>query len=252
MTVVLFWDIDGTLLTTARAGILAWEDAVAEVLGTLLSLERMHTAGLTDVEIAKEILHLYAVEPRTVLVQALVRRYEERLPARLPLRPGRVLPGVQEILGDLKDRPEAHSLLLTGNTAAGARAKLTHYGLWPYFSGGAFADDGDDRVGIARHALAIAQKRFGPLALDDAYVIGDTPHDIACGHAIGVRTIAVATGPHSVADLAVHRPWWVMERLPDPETFVRTVTQKPSPDWGGTGASRAGRGRQARARRKPS
>ena len=33
MTTVIFWDIDGTLLTTARAGIHAWEDAVAERTG---------------------------------------------------------------------------------------------------------------------------------------------------------------------------------------------------------------------------
>ena len=28
---VLFWDIDGTLLTTARAGVFAWEEAVREL-----------------------------------------------------------------------------------------------------------------------------------------------------------------------------------------------------------------------------
>ena len=33
MTTYLFWDIDGTLLTTARAGIFACEEAFQEVLG---------------------------------------------------------------------------------------------------------------------------------------------------------------------------------------------------------------------------
>ena len=30
---VLFWDIDGTLLTTGKAGVPAWEAAVTEVTG---------------------------------------------------------------------------------------------------------------------------------------------------------------------------------------------------------------------------
>jgi phosphoglycolate phosphatase-like HAD superfamily hydrolase len=32
-------------------------------------------------------------------------------------------------------------------------------------------------------------------------VIGDTPLDIACARADGVRAVAVATGPYSVDDL---------------------------------------------------
>ena len=32
MMLALCWDIDGTLLTTGRAGIFAWEDAVREAL----------------------------------------------------------------------------------------------------------------------------------------------------------------------------------------------------------------------------
>jgi len=36
--------------------------------------------------------------------------------------------------------------------------------------------------------------------------IGDTPHDIACGKAIGAKTIAVATGSYSVEQLAALNP----------------------------------------------
>ena len=32
-------------------------------------------------------------------------------------------------------------------------------------------------------------------------VIGDTPSDVACGEALGVKSIAVATGVHSLAEL---------------------------------------------------
>ena len=43
------------------------------------------------------------------------------------------------------------------------------------------------------------------------YVLGDTPHDIACGRAIGARTVAVATGIVSKEELAAHRPDFLFE-----------------------------------------
>jgi phosphoglycolate phosphatase-like HAD superfamily hydrolase len=46
-------------------------------------------------------------------------------------------------------------------------------------------------------------------------IIGDTPNDIACGKAHGARTVAVATGPFSVADLAAHHPDAVLADLSD-------------------------------------
>ena len=44
---------------------------------------------------------------------------------------------------------------------------------------------------------------FEPSEID---VIGDTPRDIACGKALGARTIAVATGSCSRVELAGHAP----------------------------------------------
>ena len=49
---------------------------------------------------------------------------------------------------------------------------------------------------------------------DRTFIIGDTPHDIECGQVIGARTIAVATGKFSVAELAAHRPTAVFEAGP--------------------------------------
>lgn len=219
----LFWDIDGTLLTTARAGIFAWEDAVREVTGRSVSLHTMHTAGLTDVEIAQQILADLREPPDRDTVRQLLRRYEALLPLKLPLRTGHVLAGVREILEHLGRHSAIRSMLLTGNTEAAARAKLVYYGLASFFDGGAFAEDGDSRAAIARRALVLAQERFGEVAGDRVYVIGDTPHDIACGQAIRVRTIAVATGLYTRDLLAEHHPWLILGQLPPPGEFLSRV-----------------------------
>jgi phosphoglycolate phosphatase-like HAD superfamily hydrolase len=46
------------------------------------------------------------------------------------------------------------------------------------------------------------------------YVVGDTPADIACGAASGMRTVGVATGPdHSFEHLRACSPEYLFEDL---------------------------------------
>jgi phosphoglycolate phosphatase-like HAD superfamily hydrolase len=217
MTTVLFWDIDGTLLTTARAGVYAWAEALEEQVGHPVDLSAFQTAGLTDLEIARKLGAGHGLGPAKT--ETLVRSYERRLPLSLTRRTGGVLPNVRAILERLRGRTDVYSGLLTGNTRAGAAAKLQHYGLAEFFQGGAFADGADDRPAIARGALAQAQKILGMISPDRVYVIGDTPHDVACGKAIGARVIAVATGGYSLEQLRATDPWWLLLSLPEPEVF---------------------------------
>lgn len=211
--IFVFWDIDGTLLSTARAGIFALEEAAQAVLGHELDLSTMQTPGLTDAEIALEVCRAAEQEDRA---GDYLAEYGRRLPAALPRRDGHVMPNVVECLEALDRRDDVVSMLLTGNIAAGAEAKLRHYGLWRFFehTGGAYSVEGSDRTSIARAARELAGECF---AAERAYVIGDTPHDVACGKAIGARTIAVATGPgYSLAELEACDPWLAIETLPGP------------------------------------
>src|SRR5580765_5713237 len=124
--VVLFWDLDGTLLLTGRAGLYAFEEALLEVTGVEASLQNLPTAGLTDAGVARLVLEHVGVEATPERIDAVVHEYERRLPASLPRRQGQVLEGVREALEAFHDDPEIRSYLLTGNTPAGARAKLTY------------------------------------------------------------------------------------------------------------------------------
>jgi phosphoglycolate phosphatase len=215
--IALFWDIDGTLLTTARAGVFSLEAALEEVSGVCTSLQGMATAGLTDYSIAEAALARVGHATDEETVQRFLSIHGEQLAGFLHKRQGEVLPGVREVLEDLDGRDDVANLLLTGNTEAGANAKLTHYGLAGFFHlGGAFSVGPGDRAEIARRALPFANGA-------DAFVIGDTPADIECGAAIEARTIAVATGSYTAAQLAEHEPWLLLERLPAPAEFRRFV-----------------------------
>ena len=222
--IVLFWDIDGTLLTTGKAGVPAWEEAVKEVVGHDFQLSKFRIAGLTDYQIAARTFELLDVDVNEDQIRRMVKRYEELLPEALPLKQGRVLPNVREILDRLVQRSDVRSYLLTGNTRGGARAKLTHYDLFRYFPDGAFAEDASERSEIAARALELA-RRAGPVSDQGVFVVGDTPHDIHCANAIGARTVAVATGGYSLDELESHHPWRAFAELPPAAEFIRLIDE---------------------------
>jgi phosphoglycolate phosphatase-like HAD superfamily hydrolase len=64
----------------------------------------------------------------------------------------------------------------------------------------------------------------GPsVAARDAIVIGDTPLDVACAQASGARSIAVATGSHSVEQLRGAGADVVFENFRDTEAVLRAL-----------------------------
>lgn len=224
MRAALFWDIDGTLLTTLKAGVFALEEACRSVLSCEVDLAAIEMRGVPDSEIAARILARAGRPDDEESIRRFLDAYEEHLPSRLALRRGGPMPGVVPILSRLEGRPDVVSVLLTGNTRAGAAAKLRHYGLDRFFTVGGFADDGRDRVAIARAALRRAEEEAGgPIPPDRRFVIGDTPSDVLCGSAIEARTIAVATGGYSVEDLQACRPWLCWPALPEPDEFERVL-----------------------------
>lgn len=234
-TRVVFWDIDGTLLVTGRAGMIAWERAfVAETGG---ALPAVRPDGLTDHQIAAWLLgHTSLDESPVPTAQAdaarLVQRYERELGSALPLRQGQVLGNALELLTWMRsERSDLLSWLVTGNTQLGATAKLRHYGLNALFQA-ASATDGDEptlpgafstrvepRAEIVRRALQLAQSRLPGLEAGETLVIGDTPHDIHGAHAVGVPVLSVASHTHTLDELRELQPWRAMAALPEVEEF---------------------------------
>ena len=221
---LLLFDIDGTLIHSGGAGVHALKSAFKERFGIHDDLEGIEIAGMTDSGIVISILNKHKISPTNENVSAFLDSYVHFLSSELPRRKGKLLPGVLELLESLKSRPHLVLALLTGNVSRGAQLKLEHYGVWHFFEFGAFADDHQDRNRLGPFARARAKEKHGrEFAASEIDVIGDTPRDIACGKALGARTIAVATGTWSRGELAKHKPDCLIDDLSDVETVIDTL-----------------------------
>ena len=212
---LLLFDIDGTLITTGGCGERSLRLAVRDVFGAEDDLAGIEVAGRTDTSIARQLLKKFARPETEEGIRAILEAYLRHLPELLPHAVGRVLPGVRELLDALKPRADVVLALLTGNLALGARHKLSQYGIWEYFEFGAFADDHHERNRLGPFALSRAAERGHEVRPARTFVIGDTPHDIACGRAIGAKTVAVATGGFRSHQLAPHAPNVLVEDFSD-------------------------------------
>jgi phosphoglycolate phosphatase-like HAD superfamily hydrolase len=213
---LILWDIDGTLIQSGGAGERALVVALREEFAIAGTLEDIEVAGRTDPWIARRVLAKFAVPDTTENISRYLARYLHVLPSELVNPQARTLPGIRELLTALKDRRDVAQGLLTGNLRRGAEIKLVHHDLWTHFEFGAFADDSETRNELGSHAVRRASAHHSvEFSADRVFVIGDTPHDIACGKVIGAQTIAVATGRFSVDELRACEPTAVFRDLSD-------------------------------------
>lgn len=221
---LLLFDIDGTLITSGGAGERALKEAMSERFCVQEDFHGITLAGATDGLIARHLLEKHGLESSPENITALLDSYITLLHDFVPRHQGRLMPGIVALLDALKDRPDCVLALLTGNIARGAEIKLRHYGVWDYFPFGAFADDHHDRNQLGEFARSRARELHGEeFPPERVIVIGDTPKDIECGRAFGAKTVAIATGNYTSAELAEHQPDLLFEDLSDTEKVLQAI-----------------------------
>jgi phosphoglycolate phosphatase-like HAD superfamily hydrolase len=226
MRLVLF-DIDGTLLREGIAPKIAFARALRETYATAGPVGTFRFAGMTDPECVTEIMRQAGVTDEVILQRRdeCLRRYVAYLEEEMPNHDGaRLYPGVRELLERLNKLDDVLVGLLTGNVLRGAQLKLQRWNLEPYFRFGAFGDDHENRSVLASIALEKAQALSGrPYVGSETTVIGDTPKDIACAHAMGARCLAVATGTFAREELEPLGAWMVLDDLAKVERVVEAL-----------------------------
>ncbi|UCG86542.1 MAG: haloacid dehalogenase-like hydrolase [Gemmatimonadota bacterium] len=229
MKKLILFDVDGTLLWTDGAGRAAIRQALIHEMGTAGPIDDFAFAGKTDPQIVRELLRA-AAHPNADSnshAERVCQRYAEVLESELraPQRSVRVFQGVRTLLARLKTRDDCVVGLLTGNIEVGARLKLSAVGIDPdQFQIGAYGSDAMDRAELPLIAAERAAPLLGHVPRgEEVVILGDTPSDVTCGHGIGARAIAVATGPFSIEELEAFEPYAVFPDFTDTAAVVAAI-----------------------------
>ena len=229
---ILLWDIDGTLLRSARAG--AFKDytipMLEQVFGTSGRLAEMQVSGMTDLQLVAEALRDEGFTHDDV--RSRIDHLRERYMEEMKRATGNgeeffeLLPGVRETLAAIASQSRYRSALLTGNIEAAAYLKMELMGLTDFFDlPGAFGDESHDRSDLPELAAARIKQHLGiDLEPHQFIVIGDTPNDIACAKHFGARSLAVGTGRlYSTKDLLDCDPDAFVPNLADPAQVLEVL-----------------------------
>ena len=219
---LVLFDIDGTLLDTQDAGILAYERAGRDVHGAVFTFVDVPIHGRLDPENYADAVtrHCPGVDA-SAHEAAFQAAYGRELSASADEMGGfRPCPGVARLLDRLREEPSVQLGLLTGNWAATGRLKLERAGLDPdLFGCNAFAEHGSHRDEL----VPVARRHFREMhgaAPARVVVIGDTPRDVGCAIAGGAESLAVATGIFAVDRLAEAGATRSVADLADTEAIV--------------------------------
>jgi phosphoglycolate phosphatase len=229
---LVLFDIDGTLLSAgrvARESVLRALEAAYEWKASNEHDDRAKYdfSGKTDPQIVRELVSGQIGPERCEAgLERALATYLEELERRL--LPGTIVPkpGVTELLARLAAERNVTLGLLTGNLERGARLKLAPPDYNRYFPFGAFGSDSADRYDLpsiaVRRALEATGRRFEGKSI---VIVGDSVHDVACGRSLGVRAVAVATGPTRPERLAAERPDALLESFTDTVAAVEAILE---------------------------
>lgn len=215
MVRAVFFDIDGTLVHTGRAGVKAFRKVFSTEFDAHNGTEQMQFGGRTDISLVREFFRINDIDPSPGNFKRFFDRYTFWLDHIIKDSAGAPCRGVLSFIADLNALPSPPMLgLLTGNIRLGAEIKLRHFHMWNMFVTGGFADDSEDRNEIAAAAYKRGKRMLGgKLKPEEVLVVGDTPRDVECGRAIGARVLAVATGGASLKELQKQAPDWAVPDL---------------------------------------
>jgi len=232
---LVLWDVDFTLLSSAGLGTRLYEATFREMFGRELTVVAPK-AGRTDRAILLETLTLAGIaDPRAHLDAFLAALARESATWNGSTAHGstadevRALPGAAAAIEALAAAGVRQSVL-TGNIRPLAALKLGLAGLGKHLDldVGAYGDVHEVRaelVPVARQAAAAA---YG-LDFDgtSTVLVGDTPLDVAAALATGARAVGVATGSFPASDLVAAGAHVVLPDLTDTALLIAAVTGQP-------------------------
>jgi len=234
----VLWNIDLTLVDVVKVTRAAYAEAFATITGRpLVQLPQM--AGRTEPEVFFDALALNGVSLRDPAEsERLLAPFGAELATSLAARrdllttEGQLLPGAAESLAAVAQLPDVVQSVLTGSSRPNAALKLRAFGLDRYVDltvGGFAGSDAYPKGALLRVTRQRAEEKYQVAFAERATVyVADSPRDVEAARAGGARSLAVASGRASSAELRDAGADAVLPDLTDPAALTAFITTFPA------------------------
>ena len=228
---LVLWNIDLTLVDVARVTRAAYAEAFARVVDRpLVHLPQL--AGRSEPEVFFDALASNDADMSEAAEQQLQPFSAELAKAMAARRDelatqGQQMPGAADALKAVHSLDKAVQSVLTGTSRPNAILKLKAFGLDGYLDleVGGYGDEVFPRGTLLSVVRQRASDKYG-ITFDEASTvyIADSPRDVAAAKIGGARSIAVASGRSTVAELRDAEPDSVLADLTDTAALLRLLT----------------------------
>jgi len=207
---LVLWNIDLTLVDVARVTRAAYAEAFPAVTGRAL-IKLPQTAGRSESEIFFDALALNAADVNAGgEAERLLEPFSAELAAALAARrddldrEGRLLPGAGDAVAAVGKLDGVVQTVLTGSSKPNAVLKLRAFGLDGFvdFDIGGYGSEVYPKGTLIRVARERASGKHQVSFGEDVTVyVADSPRDVDAARIGGARSLAVASGRASAAEL---------------------------------------------------
>ena len=234
----MLWNIDLTLVDVAKVTRAAYAEAFAKIAGRpLVQLPQM--AGRTEPAVFFDALALNAadlnvdgeaerlLEPFSAELAAVLAAHRDDL-----TRDGQLCSGAAEAVAAVAKLESTAASVLTGNSRPNAVLKLTAFGLDGFvdFDIGGYGSEAYPKGTLLRVARERASAKHGVSLGEDATVyVADSPRDVDAARIGGARSLAVASGRASAAELRDAGADAVLPDLTDTAGLTALITRLTTP-----------------------
>ncbi len=226
MSKLILFDIDGTLISDCDdIHLQSFDYAFRSTLDKYSSRAcDIDYSGKTDLEIIFKLLHKegFSKEQDNNLINNIIREMSLFFDRNASPKNIKLLDGVESLLADMSSKDFLIGVS-TGNIEFIARKKLEITKIAKYFKVGGFGDNHKNRVDLLLSTITTAENDFNCGFKNNIFVIGDTPRDVISGKMVGAKTIAVATGNYSFADLKKEKPDFIVKNFKNKESVLAIV-----------------------------
>jgi phosphoglycolate phosphatase-like HAD superfamily hydrolase len=214
---LVLFDIDGTILEQNKINEDSFNFVFEKIFNSKINLTSSDIIGKTDLQIIEGLIQKQINDKNKILPlkTLFINEYINQYINNIPNYNLELCKCVKELIYHFSGYRNIVIGLLTGNLKSIVKPKLQAVGIdTNIFKICAYGSDSSNRNLLPNIAYKRYQDKYQKtISPSSIFIVGDTPRDIECAKHSKYKSIAIATGQYSYAELLENKPDYLFNNL---------------------------------------